>query len=281
MQLTIAKDMESLQKALLPLAKAGKTVALVPTMGALHAGHMRLVEEAKKLADVVVASVFVNPTQFGPTEDFDKYPRQLEEDAKKLDAAGVGILYAPSVEDIYPSGFITCVSVGPMGEILCGAFRPGHFDGVVTVVSKLFTRILPHFAVFGEKDYQQLCVIRRMAYDLDIPVEVVGVPTVREEDGLAMSSRNAYLSPEERKLAAKLYGTLLQAAARIAGKPANANDVISDTAAELISLGFKVDYVALCESDTLNPLREYKAPARLLAAVWLGKTRLIDNISLE
>lgn len=281
MQSTVVRDMDSLQKQLLALAKQNKRVALVPTMGALHAGHMALVAEAQKHADAVIVSIFVNPMQFGQNEDFDKYPRMLEADVKKIDEAGGALVYAPSAEDIYPPGFITTVSVGELGNILCGASRPGHFDGVATVVTKLLVRMLPHVAVFGEKDYQQLCVIRRLAYDLDIPVEIVGLPTVREADGLAMSSRNAYLSPEERKLAPKLHFSLVQTAGRIVHGNTPVSEALKDGIALLTTLGFKVDYLELREAGTLRAMDTFDAPARLLCAGWLGKTRLIDNISME
>ncbi|NBO19924.1 MAG: pantoate--beta-alanine ligase, partial [Proteobacteria bacterium] len=201
MQLTICHDMESLQENLASLALEGQRIALVPTMGALHEGHLALVRQAQDLADAVVVSIFVNPKQFGPKEDFGKYPRTLEADVEKLNKEGVQLVYAPDVADLYPEGFSTSVSVGELGTILCGKFRPGHFDGVATVVAKLLLRMLPHVAVFGEKDFQQLCVINRMVSDLDIAVEIVGVETMREPDGLALSSRNAYLSAEERKTA--------------------------------------------------------------------------------
>ena len=280
MQLTIAENMEGLQKALMPLMKEGKRSALVPTLGNLHDGHLALVHAAKQHADTVILSIFVNPRQFGALEDFGNYPRTLEADIKKTDEAGVTIVYTPSLDDIYPEGYLTNVSVGPLGEILCGAFRPGHFDGVATVVTKLFLRVLPHIAVFGEKDYQQLCIVRRVAYDLDIPVEVLSVPTVREESGLAMSSRNAYLTPEERKLAPKLHETLVQVAARLAGG-VPIPDACAEGARQLDKLGFKVEYIELREADSLNALEKFTPPARLLAAAWLGKTRLIDNIGLE
>ncbi len=279
MPLIVAHDLETLQKSLVDLAMGGKTVVLVPTMGALHDGHISLVEQAKTHADCVMATIFVNPTQFGKDEDFDKYPRTLEADSKKLDRAGVSVLYAPSAEDMYPQGFSTSVSAGALGTILCGAFRPGHFDGVATVVTKLFLRTLPHVAIFGEKDYQQLCVLRRVASDLDLPVEIIGAPTLREADGLAMSSRNAYLTPEERSIASKLYSVLNQTAHRIQSGIAVA-EAIADGMVLLSNHGFRVDYLALRDADTLDAMNEYRAPARLLAAAWLGKTRLIDNIAM-
>lgn len=281
MQLTIAQDMETLHTALVPLMKQGKRIALVPTMGGLHNGHMALVEAAKQHADAVILTIFVNPKQFGEMEDFGSYPRTLEADIKKADEAGVTLVYAPSIEDMYPEGYLTTVSVGPLGEILCGASRPGHFDGVATVVAKLFLRTLPHVAIFGEKDYQQLCVIRRMAYDLDIPVEIIGVPTVREPDGLAMSTRNAYLSPQERALAPKLHEVLVQTAARLSGGNVSVTDATMEGIGTLTKSGFKIDYLSLCEAGSLNPMTKFTGSARLLAAAWLGKTRLIDNIAVD
>lgn len=279
MQITIAKDIATLQSALLPLARAGKRVALVPTMGALHEGHASLIRHAKTLADEVVVSIFVNPKQFGPNEDFAKYPRMLEADIKKAGEAGASIVYAPSVEDLYPEGFATSISAGPLASELCGKFRPGHFDGVATVVAKLLLRVMPHVAVFGEKDYQQLAIIRRAVYDLDIPVEIVGAPTVREADGLAMSSRNAYLSKEERATAAQIHATLVSAASALKSRAMPAN-VLAEGMSKLTMLGFKVDYLELRHTDTLAPMSSFKAPARLLVAAWLGKTRLIDNIEI-
>ena len=277
MQMTIADNLDSLQRALMAAAAAGKRVAFVPTMGALHAGHMALIEEAKKRAGFVVASIFVNPTQFAAGEDFDKYPRTLQDDIKKLDAAGASLLYTPTQADMYPAGFSTTVSPGAMGGILCGRFRPGHFNGVATVVAKLLLRVLPHVALFGEKDYQQLCIIRQTVRDLDIPIEIVGVPTVREADGLAMSSRNAYLSAQERKTAPMLYRTLSETAEKIAGGGKVAA-VLEDGRAALAQVGFRVDYLELCDADSLAARDTLIHPCRLLAAVWLGKTRLIDNV---
>lgn len=280
MQLTICHDMESLQENLASLALEGQRIALVPTMGALHEGHLALVRQAQDLADAVVVSIFVNPKQFGPKEDFGKYPRTLEADVEKLNKEGVQLVYAPDVADLYPEGFSTSVSVGELGTILCGKFRPGHFDGVATVVAKLLLRMLPHVAVFGEKDFQQLCVINRMVSDLDIAVEIVGVETMREPDGLALSSRNAYLSAEERKTAPALYKTLQACAAHIeAGQPPQ--NVLAQGIAELTKLGFTVDYLELRHGYSLAEMKEYAAPARLLAAAWLGKTRLIDNLAME
>ncbi len=278
--LVVVHDVESLQEALASLAKEGKRLALVPTMGALHAGHMSLIKLASDYADAVAVSIFVNPSQFGKGEDFDKYPRMLSADIKKSDDAGASIVYAPSVEDMYPTGYATSVAVGGMDEILCGRFRPGHFSGVATVVAKLLLRTLPHVAVFGEKDYQQLCVIRRMAEDLDIPVEIIGAPTMREGDGLALSSRNAYLTDDERKLAPKVFETLTRAANRIKAGGA-VKDALAEGMAALTAAGFRVDYLELRSEDELKEMHDISEPSRLLVAAWLGKTRLIDNIAVE
>jgi len=279
MQFTVTHDMDTLQRALVEPARAGQRLALVPTMGALHEGHMALIRHAATLADAVAVSIFVNPKQFGPNEDLDKYPRMLEADIEKARAVGASLVYAPPVGDLYPDDFSTTVSAGPLSAILEGKFRPGHFDGVATVVAKLLLRMLPCVAVFGEKDYQQLCVIRRIVDDLDIPVDIVGMPTVREPDGLAMSSRNAYLTPQERTIAPKLHEMLTLAAQEI-GTGAVAAPVLAQAIARLEGLGYKVEYLELRETETLAPMESLNVPARLLVAAWLGKTRLIDNIAV-
>jgi pantoate--beta-alanine ligase len=249
-------------------------------MGALHAGHVALIAEARKRADKVAASIFVNPAQFGEGEDFGRYPRREAEDAAMLEQAGCDLLWVPSVEDIYPDGFATTVSVGGLSERWEGEARPGHFDGVATVVAKLLLSVRPDVALFGEKDFQQLAVIRRMVADLGIPVEIVGVPTAREADGLALSSRNAYLSPDERKRARALPYALK-----------NARDAIRDGSAvggalqaakqSLVEAGFlQIDYLALVDAATLEPLEAPRGDMRLIAAAEIGTTRLIDNIAL-
>lgn len=260
---------------------AGLSVAMVPTMGALHDGHLSLVREGCAVADKVVVSVFVNPTQFGPGEDFDKYPRTLETDCAKVAGAGAALVFAPCVAEMYPEGFATTVVVEGPSHGLCGDARPGHFKGVATVVSKLLLQCLPDVALFGEKDYQQLQVIRRVVRDLDIPVRIEGVGTVREADGLAMSSRNAYLSAADRAVAPRLHAAMTAAAEALrAGSPVA--QVLAVARADVLAAGFaRFDYLELRDAATLAPLDRLDRPARLLAAAFLGSTRLIDNIPVE
>ena len=271
---------EELAESLAEMRRS-RTVALVPTMGALHAGHVALVEEAKRRADRVVATIFVNPTQFGPGEDLDRYPRREEADAQMLEAAGCDLLWMPSVEDIYPEGFATTVSVSGVSDRWEGEARPGHFDGVATVVAKLLLSVRPDVALFGEKDFQQLAVIRQMVRDLSIGVEIVGVPTVRDADGLALSSRNAYLSADDRQAALALPQALGAAKAVILdGEPVK--DVLVVATDALHQAGFsKVDYVALVDAQTLEPLAEPRGVMRLIAAATIAETRLIDNLAVE
>ena len=259
---------------------SGARLGFVPTMGALHAGHLHLVRVARRYAERVAVSIFVNPTQFGPNEDFSRYPRNLERDVELLAGAGADLVLAPSADEIYPKGDKTRVRVSGLSEHLCGPFRPGHFEGVATVVTKLFAIAGPCTAVFGRKDYQQLKIIERLARDLLMPVSVVGEPTVRDADGLALSSRNAYLSPAERKVAPKLFAVLNEAATGIRGQLVPLDVLVAATRA-LEESGFRVDYVELRNATTLAPVADVGAePLRLLAAAWLGKTRLIDNIPL-
>jgi pantoate--beta-alanine ligase len=260
--------------------RAGERVALVPTMGALHRGHLALVERGRALCPRVVTSLFVNPTQFGPNEDFSRYPRDEAADAGLLAGAGCDLLYAPSVAEIYPPGFAVTVTPGPIAERQCGPFRPGHFAGVATVVSKLLLQSQADVALFGEKDFQQLQVIRRVARDLDIPVAIEGVPTVRDSDGLALSSRNVYLTSEQRAVAPALYRTLQEMARRLeAGDDAAA--VSADGLAALSRAGVSsIDYLEVADAETLAPLASLDRPGRILSAVWLGKTRLIDNVAV-
>ncbi|TPJ49105.1 pantoate--beta-alanine ligase [Mesorhizobium sp. B2-7-1] len=259
--------------------QAGLKVAMVPTMGALHDGHISLVRVALERAERCVVSIFVNPTQFAPTEDLDKYPRQLARDLDRLRDAGAHLAFTPGVSEMYPSGFATKISVGGPSRGLETDFRPSFFDGVATVVAKLFLQAAPDCAVFGEKDYQQLCVVRQLCRDLDLPVEIVGAPTVREADGLAMSSRNAYLGEAELDIARKLNLILRRTAAALSAGADEAS-ATEDAAKALVSAGFrKVDYVAARASVTLGPWQR-DHDGRLLAAAWLGATRLIDNVEV-
>ncbi|MEY1663032.1 pantoate--beta-alanine ligase [Isoalcanivorax beigongshangi] len=257
---------------------AGERVALVPTMGNLHSGHIRLVTTAREHADRVVASVFVNPTQFGPTEDFDSYPRTLEADQEKLAAAGCDLLFAPSADEMYPEPNLTWVEVDQLGDHLCGAARPGHFRGVTTVVSKLFNIVTPDVACFGEKDYQQLAVIRRMVQDLCYGIEIIGVTTEREDDGLALSSRNGYLSAEQRQQAPALYATLRAAQAALERGDRDYPALIERARAQLEAAGFVVDYFQIVDAEKLYPVTPDTLRLHLAAAARLGETRLIDNL---
>ncbi len=258
--------------------EAGETVALVPTMGALHAGHLSLIGIAKNHATRIVASIFVNPAQFGPKEDFKRYPRDEAGDLAKLAQAGVDLVYIPHTAEMYPRGFATKVTLPSLTEDLCGAARPNHFEGVATVVTKLLLQCAPDVAVFGEKDYQQLLVIKQVVHDLNIPVQIVPGSIVREEDGLALSSRNGYLSAAERKTAPILHQVLSEAAAALAnGEGCDA--VTSAGRFKLEGKGFRVDYVAVRDPETLAPLfGPIKGPARVMGAAYLGTTRLIDNV---
>lgn len=277
----IVRQLDPLRDALTEVRKAGSRIGLVPTMGALHAGHMRLVEVAMEQCDAVVASIFVNPTQFGEGEDLDAYPRQEAADAALLEAAGVKLLWAPTADQMYPAGYATNVSVGGISDGLCGAARPGHFDGVATVVAKLFNQVRPDAAFFGEKDYQQLAVIRRMARDLDFTHDIVGVQTVRDPDGLALSSRNAYLTKEQRTNAVALPDAMRDAAGAIAAD-GNVATILEEAKSRLFASGFhKIDYLELRDANTLAVLDDFTQPARLFAAAHIGRTRLIDNIPVS
>jgi pantoate--beta-alanine ligase len=261
------------------IRRSGRRLALVPTMGYLHEGHVSLMREGRRRADVVASSIFVNPTQFGPNEDLSRYPRDLEGDLAKCASAGVEAVFAPMPAEVYPPGFQTYVDVEQVSQGLCGARRPGHFRGVATVVTKLLCLFRPHVALFGEKDYQQLQVIRALERDLHLGVEIVGMPTLREADGLAMSSRNAYLSPEERQRALCLSRGLAAAQALVRSGEREAGAVVAAVRRELEAAGLREDYVELVDASTLVPLQSL-APgqvARLLVAAFVGNTRLIDN----
>ena len=273
----IVRTSEELAESIARLKRQG-TLALVPTMGALQAGHMALIAEAKRRANKVVASIFVNPTQFAAGEDLDRYPRREEQDARMLEQAGCDLVWIPTVDAIYPRGFATTVHVSGVSERWEGEARPGHFEGVATVVAKLLLAVKPDVAVFGEKDFQQLAVIRRMVVDLNIPVEIVGLPTVREHDGLALSSRNAYLSKDDRRRAVALQRALLGARDAIRGGKA-VGSALREAKQTLIDAGFlKIDYLALVDAQTLEPVEVAPEEMRLIAAAMIGTTRLIDNI---
>jgi pantoate--beta-alanine ligase len=276
--IAVARSVAALREAVAGWRARQDTVALVPTMGALHRGHLALVEAAHRQCRRVVASLFVNPKQFGPREDFAAYPRDEAADLAKFREAGVDLVFAPTVAEMYPAGFATGVQVAGIGETLEGAHRPGHFDGVATVVSKLLLQCLPDAAFFGEKDYQQLIVVRRMAHDLDIPVRIEGIATVREPDGLALSSRNVYLSAAERRIAPSLHRVLNDTAVAIVAAPDEADASLQSGLALLREAGFVPDYLELRAAADLSPMSALDRPARLLAAAHLGRTRLIDNI---
>ena len=275
------RDQGQLGSALVALRAGGHRVALVPTMGALHAGHLALIEEGRRQADRVVATIFVNPLQFGEGEDLDRYPRQEKEDARALDQAGADLLWVPTPEQMYPAGFSTTVSVKDLSRRWEGEARPGHFDGVATVVAKLFGAVRPDVALFGEKDFQQLAVIRRMTTDLNLGVEIVAVPTVRDDDGLALSSRNAYLSEDERARAVALPDAL-HAAAEAIERGEAPGPAVEAARRALADAGFEpIDYVALVDAVTLEPVSEPTGRMRLIAAAHIGRTRLIDNVPVE
>ena len=276
---SLVHSVAELRAAVAGFRAAGERVALVPTMGALHAGHLSLVEAARRHAERVVVTIFVNPAQFGPSEDFAKYPRTLPEDLTQLARVTADLCFAPTVEEIYPRGFATRVEIdGPARVGLEDRFRPTHFCGVATIVAKLLNQAQADVAIFGEKDYQQLLLIKQLAQDLDIATQILAAPTMREEDGLAMSSRNVYLSVEERRTAPALYAALNEAMRAIAGGEA-VEAVLEKTRASLEASGFVIDYVEARHAQTLAPLSgQREAPMRLLAAVRLGGVRLLDNI---
>ncbi len=276
----IARNTRELREAIKALRAQGKRIALAPTMGALHSGHLALVEEARAHAEAVVVSIFVNPTQFSPNEDFAAYPRTESEDLEKLRKSGVDSVWLPHMADLYPHGAHANVKAPGRMDVLCGVSRPGHFDGVATVVKRLLAAVQPDVAVFGEKDYQQLHMIRLLTKTHRISIKIVGVPTVREPDGLALSSRNAYLSAEERRKAPLLYRTLVSIAHAIGNGETDLTSMLATSRKELEHAGFQVEYLELRDAETLAqaslPLLR---PARLFVAARLGKTRLIDNVA--
>lgn len=277
------KSLRELRAAVSRARSEGKRIALVPTMGNLHAGHIALVEKATQRADFVVASIFVNPLQFGANEDLDKYPRTLVADQEKLVGAGCHLLFTPDVEEVYPDGMQqqTRVSVPLVSEGLCGASRPGHFEGVATVVCKLFNMVQPDLALFGEKDFQQLAVIRKLVRDLNLPIQVMGEPTVRAADGLALSSRNGYLNESQRALAPLLYRTLQQLAEEIRRQPPAQSTLLAAARQQLEDAGLRPDYLELREAVRLREVQDSDRQLVLLAAVYLGTTRLIDNLQFS
>jgi len=281
MENLVSKD--EVRRAVAEARAVGQRIALVPTMGALHEGHLSLVRAARERAEYVVVSVFVNPTQFGPGEDFEAYPRDLEGDLELLEAEGVALVFAPATSTMYAPGATVTVDSGPLGDVLEGAIRPTHFRGVCTVVAKLFGIVEPDLAFFGEKDFQQLAIVRTMVSDLDLPVRVVGCPTIRESDGLAMSSRNVYLSPDERAAATVLYRALRAAEARAGAGERDARVLVEAMRAEIAAEPLVVpDYAEVADAVTLAPLDALDGPpARALVAARLGSTRLIDNLALE
>ncbi|MGE8170738.1 pantoate--beta-alanine ligase [Pseudomonas putida] len=277
------KTVRELRAAVARARSEGKRIGFVPTMGNLHAGHAALVTKAAQRADFVVASIFVNPLQFGANEDLDKYPRTLAADQQRLLDAGCNLLFAPSVEEMYPDGMAvqTRVAVPQLSEGLCGASRPGHFEGVATVVSKLFNMVQPDLAVFGEKDFQQLAVIRAMVRDLNMPIQIIGEPTVRAEDGLALSSRNGYLTPEERATAPEVYRTLKQMGEAIVAGQVDFPALVEQGKQQLQTAGLRPDYLEVRHAVTLRPATFGDRDLVILVAAYLGKTRLIDNLYLH
>ncbi|WP_339764183.1 pantoate--beta-alanine ligase [uncultured Sulfitobacter sp.] len=277
----IERTLAGLRARTVAWRKAGETIGVVPTMGALHQGHLSLARAARDTCDRVIVTIFVNPKQFNNPEDLENYPRTEQDDAKKLESIGVDVIYVPDGAQMYPDGFATNVSVGGLTDMLCGAHRPGHFDGVATVVSKLFLQTSADKAFFGEKDYQQLQIVRRMATDLDIPIEVIGCPTIREIDGLAMSSRNLLLSDRARAKAAALPDVMEDMRVALA-KGALMSDIVDVAKAKIIAAGFnEVEYLELRDSDQLTSLNKANANSRLFAAAWLAGVRLIDNVGVH
>ena len=279
----VIRSIQEMYKLSESARKEGKIIGFVPTMGYLHEGHLSLIRIARKRCDLLVVSIFVNPTQFGPNEDLNSYPRDFERDSKLCEKEGVDVIFAPSAEEMYPDGYSTWVEVkGPVTEVLCGAFRPGHFRGVTTVVAKLFNIVQPHFAVFGQKDAQQLVVIKKMTRELNFPVEIVAAPTVREKDGLAMSSRNEYLNEKERKVAPKIYQSLILAKNMLLRGERDTEKIKNEMRKFLENAKLiKVQYIDIVDADTLEPLKNARGRVMVALAVFLGRARLIDNIIVD
>jgi pantoate--beta-alanine ligase len=277
----IITGVDHMQQEATRLLQTGKTIALVPTMGYLHEGHIALMREGRKHGDALIVSIFVNPTQFGPAEDFQAYPRDRDRDVGQAESVGVDVIFAPEAEAMYDKAHDTYIDLEMLPRHLCGPSRPGHFRGVATVVTKLFNIVKPHVAIFGKKDYQQLVIIRRMVRDLNLDIRVIGVPIVREDDGLAMSSRNTYLSENERRSALTLFQALQQAQRSVAQGIRDAGQIIH-AASELIrSYPYtRIDYIAVCDPETLEDVNRVEGPTLMALAVWVGKTRLIDNAIL-
>lgn len=281
-RLTIVSNIQVLREEIAELRAQKKTVALVPTMGALHEGHLSLIDFAKEHAEKTVCSIYVNPTQFAPDEDLDAYPRPLVEDIRALEGKLTDFVFTPTDDEMYPDGFSTKVSVSGLTLALCGKSRPDHFDGVATIVTKLLLMVQPDIAILGEKDYQQLLVIRRFVADLNIPVEILGAPIVRAEDGLALSSRNQYLSTKEREVAPRLYQALMQLSEKIKTSSGDLSELLTSATDDLTKAGFEVDYLEIRDAKSLAPIAEIfeDQTARLFVAAKLGSTRLIDNVAV-
>jgi pantoate--beta-alanine ligase len=281
-KIEVLTSSQKAQKTIEKIRRKGKTISFVPTMGFLHEGHLSLLREGRKKSDCLVLSIFINPTQFGPGEDLDAYPRDTEKDLALAEKEGVDFVFMPDADELYGSRFQTYVELEKLPHHLCGVSRPAHFRGVATVVTKLFNIIKPHIAIFGQKDFQQLAIIRQMVIDLNFDIEIVGIPTIREKDGLAMSSRNAYLSPDERSSAVCLYKSLTNAASFVKNGEKNAS-VITDKTIDFINStkGTRIDYVALCDPVTLENVATIDGPVLMALAVFMGKTRLIDNMVLD
>ncbi len=277
----IIKTVQEMQAFSLEQRAGGRTIALVPTMGYLHDGHISLLREGRKHADVLVMSLFVNPMQFGPQEDLAKYPRDFARDSRLAEDAGTDVIFYPDAEQMYPGPFKTSVQVSELSAVLCGKTRPGHFRGVATVVAKLFNIVVPHRAIFGEKDFQQLMILRQMVRDLNIPVEIIGMPIVREQDGLAMSSRNMYLSPDERRRSLSLSAGLFRALDSFRKGEVKSKELIKIVHDGILPAGLREDYIDVIDEASLKPLDEAADNARIVAAVYAGSVRLIDNMALK